>query len=63
MFGLLTCMSLMLAQAPPGGGGESGPKDGVVFTTDDNGKSYPFLFALKQPPPWAIMGKGAVNLV
>lgn len=53
---LLTCITIVAAQAPPAA-------DGVVFTTDTNGNSYPYLFALKNPPPYAIKGSGAVDRV
>ena len=56
MLGLVLGMGLVSAQAPPG------PVDGLVFTTDDTGKSYPYLFALN-PPPWAIKEEGAVDKV
>ncbi|MBX9627943.1 MAG: hypothetical protein K2X82_29355 [Gemmataceae bacterium] len=53
VLGLVLCVGVAAGQGPA--------LDGLVWTTDGNGKSYPVLFALN-PPPWAVKGEGSVNL-
>ena len=60
---IVTVAALLLYVGASFGQGPGGPKDGLVWDTDANGKPFPQLISLNNPPPppWAIVGNGFVN--